>query len=97
MMSVLSSMLHKLSLLIILLSVAGCVSSAPSERDVTPPNFMEQAKSTSDTEGGEDGIGGTGLNQPSLDPYQDWAKPKQPKATGCGGGRRPSCIGKSLK
>ena len=90
-------MLHKFSLLIILSSVVGCVSTAPSERDVTPPNFMEQAKSASDTDGGEDGIGGTGLNQPSLDPYQGWAKPKALKTMGCGRVRRPFCIGESSK
>ena len=97
MMSTLRPMLHKFSLLIILACVAGCVSNAPSERDLVEPSFMERAESHSDKDTGEDGIGGTGLNQPSLDPYQGWAKPKTPKATGCGRVRRPSCIGKGLK
>lgn len=97
MMSVLRPMLHKFSLLIILACVAGCVSNAPSESDLTQPSFMERAEGRSDKDGGEDGIGGTGLNQPSPDPYQDWARPKHPKATGCGGGQRASCIGKGLK
>lgn len=97
MMSVLRPMLHKFSLLIILSCVAGCVSTAPSERDLSDPSFMERAEGRNDTNGGEDGIGGTGLNQPSPDPYQGWAKPKQPETMGCGRVRRPSCIGKSLK
>ena len=97
MMRVLRPLLHKFSLLIILSCVAGCVSNAPPERDLSDPSFMERAEGRNDKDGGEDGIGGTGLNQPSLDPYQGWAKPKPPKATGCGGGQRSSCIGKRLK
>lgn len=96
-MSILRPMLYKFSLLIILSCVAGCVSNAPSERDLTEPSFMERAEDGGDRDSGEDGIGGTGLNQPSLEPSQGWAKPKLPQVTGCGGGRRSSCIGKSLK
>ncbi|MBV1933149.1 MAG: hypothetical protein KUG59_00560 [Parvibaculaceae bacterium] len=68
MMSVLGLNLNKISLLIVLFCIVALPGAAYAGRDLIEPAFMERAeKSSGGNEGGEDGIGGTGLNHPSTD------------------------------
>lgn len=68
MMSIIGFNLSKISLMIISLFIVGLSDTAHAGRALIEPTFMERAeKSSGGSEGGEDGIGGTGLNHPSTD------------------------------
>lgn len=83
-----SAFLH-LSVPISFLCLTACVSTGRPVAEPSAPAYLEQVE----TGGDEDGIGGTGLQRPGSDPYQEQAKPRADNDAACRGGRGLSCSG----
>ena len=73
----------------IAVGVSGCVFNGQSEREQIEPSLMER-----EVGGEDDGIGGTGLNHPSLDPEDAWTKFHGYRRPACNGvrARAPYCV-----